>query len=624
MDMLQSIMEASSQAMFTLDREGRITHINRLTKNYFGLFNHSRYSHGPGQLQPGDLVVIADTQIGTDDGNLLPTDLERLNICDKKLCTGDLIAAVGLFDTPNSKPVYKFLPGGDSETLELSTVYQLPAGEGARGSGRKIPIRISIASKLVTVTVGDVSYSIDYFWCIGQIVILNGVTGEVKFWEEKGYSARREGIGNLLRGASYTGKSPGSEIEVTGYHFRDFFEGELFERHLEQVMTGQALQFQDMDYVINGYELVASILPVTAGGRLDGVIVKFRNIQDIRLTISERNNAIKSAERRYREREQSTRPEESGFAALFGGGASTAALRHRAYKLSQLDCNVLITGESGTGKTYMAQAICGAQPRRGKLVTVDCSTIAPSLFESEMFGYARGAFTGADPKGRAGFFEEADGGTIFLDEIGEIPPDIQAKLLRVIQNKVICRVGSTRPIPVDVRILAATNCDLKAEVAAGRFRQDLYYRLSAFSLEMPPLRECHEDIYFFIDHLMEKILQKYGMPKKVLSGEAVNRLLSYPWPGNIRELENTLESAVALSESDIIYPEHIRLEHTPAHLTLKERLRQEEEKIIRQTLALCGGSRVRAMEELGLSKTVFYGKLKEYQIQSSESPRKEF
>ena len=243
---------------------------------------------------------------------------------------------------------------------------------------------------------------------------------------------------------------------------------------------------------------------------------------------------------------------------------------------------------------------------------MDCATISPTLFESEMFGYVGGAFTGANPQGKAGFFEAAD---IFLDEIGEIPLQIQAKLLSVIQNKVVCRVGSTRSVPVDVRILAATNRDLRAEVAAGRFRQDLYYRLSAFSVELPPLRSCPEDVCFLIDRLMEKIPQKYGVPPRSLSGEAFGKLLAYNWPGNIRELENVLENAVALSESELIYAEHIHLEGTaPAPLTLKERLKREERQILRQTLAQCGGSRVKAMELLGLSKTVFYGKLKEYQL----------
>ena len=287
-----------------------------------------------------------------------------------------------------------------------------------------------------------------------------------------------------------------------------------------------------------------------------------------------------------------------------------------ALTIARRPINTLILGPTGAGKEVIAKAIHFNSPRReGPFVAVNCTAIPDSLFESEMFGYVGGAFTGANPQGKAGFFESADGGTIFLDEIGEIPLQIQAKLLSVIQNKVVCRVGSTRSVPVDVRILAATNRDLRAEVAAGRFRQDLYYRLSAFSVELPPLRSCPEDVCFLIDRLMEKIPQKYGVPPRSLSGEAFGKLLAYNWPGNIRELENVLENAVALSESELIYAEHIHLEGTaPAPLTLKERLKREERQILRQTLAQCGGSRVKAMELLGLSKTVFYGKLKEYQL----------
>ena len=350
-------------------------------------------------------------------------------------------------------------------------------------------------------------------------------------------------------------------------------------------------------------------LPVAGEDGPEGVIVKFRNVEDLWDAILERNNVIRSAEEKYRQ------GEEGALAPALGGGEGSASVRRYAYKLSQLDCNILITGESGTGKSFLARTICQLQPRKGPVVTVDCSTIAPTLFESEMFGYVGGAFTGANPKGKTGFFESADGGTIFLDEIGEIPLNIQAKLLHVIQNKEVCRVGSTQPIPVDVRILAATNRSLREEVAAGRFRQDLYYRLSGFSLELPPQRDCQEDVCFLINDLMEKIVEKYRAPRKQLSGEAFSRLMSYRWPGNIRELENVLERAVALSESDIIYPEHIHLESEPEGGTWKELLKREEARILRQTLARCGGSRSKAMKQLGMSKTVFYGKLKEHQIE---------
>ena len=605
MDLLQCLMDSSSHAIFTLDRAGIITHINQQAKVRFGLYHNSQHPHPAGRLEPGDLVLIADTAIGADDGALRPEDLARIGIREPRLRVNDRLVAAGVFDMPGRRPVYKFLPDQDADSLCLETVC-----EG-------IPIRLSIERRSVTVTVRDTVYTIGYFRCIGQMVVLDGATGRVKFWQEKGYSARREGIGHLLRGGSYSEKRAGLSLQVEGYHFRDFFEGAQFERDLARVLNGQAPRLEDREYEINGFELVATLLPVPGaeGGRPDGVIVKFRNIEDIHVTILERNNAIKMAERTYRETARKDAPQEASFAERFGFDTLPASVRHRVYKLSQLDCGILITGENGTGKSFLAQAIRQAQPRRGPFVTVDCATISPTLFESEMFGYVGGAFTGANPQGKAGFFESADGGTIFLDEIGEIPLQIQAKLLSVIQNKVVCRVGSTRSVPVDVRILAATNRDLRAEVAAGRFRQDLYYRLSAFSVELPPLRSCPEDVCFLIDRLMEKIPQKYGVPPRSLSGEAFGKLLAYNWPGNIRELENVLENAVALSESELIYAEHIHLEGTaPAPLTLKERLKREERQILRQTLAQCGGSRVKAMELLGLSKTVFYGKLKEYQL----------
>ena len=602
MDILESLLNSSSHAIFALDAGGIVTHINRQAKENFGLFNHSQQSHPAGRLEEGDLVILATTVMGGDDGGLQQEDLAVLGIRDKRIQPGDMVAAVGVYGQSSLRPVYKFLRRREAGAMNLETSW-----EG-------IPIQVAIDGKEVSVTVGDVSYSISYFMSVCQCVVLDGQTKQVKFWEEKGYSARKEGVGNLLRGATFQAKSPGGEMDVVGYYFREFFEGDRFEEHLQEVLSGSVASYEDEEYQINGYPLSATILPVAEAGEVKGAIVKFRRFEDIRVTILERNSAISAAERKYRRTEQLPDGDERFSDALFGNSTAMASVRRYAYRLSQLDCNVLITGESGTGKSYLARTIAKAQPRQGPFITVDCSTVTPTLFESEMFGYVGGAFTGANPKGKAGFFEEADGGTIFLDEIGEIPLNVQAKLLGVIQNKTLTRVGSTKSVPVDVRILAATNRNLREEVATGRFRQDLYYRISAFCVEMPPLRQCQEDIYILINDLMERIRQKYHMPDKCLSGEAFSRLLAYDWPGNIRELENVLESAVALSEADIIYAEHIRLESEPVQMTLKERLKAEEKRIIRQTLAQCGGSRTAAMERLGLSKTVFYGKLKEYQL----------
>ena len=591
MDILQSVMDSSSHAMFTMDRQGIVTHINRQAKERFGLFNHSIYSHPAGRLEPGDIVILGTSVMGADDGNLAPEDLAVLGIQDHRLHGGDMLAAVGVYQGAGVKPVYKYLRSG-AAGLSLDVTFQ------------GMPINVKITDREISVTVQDRVYTITYFICIGQMVVLDRRTKKVKFWEEKGYSARKEGIGSLLRGGSFIAKSPEQEICVVGYHFREFFEGELFEEHLRQVLDGRSPGFADMAYEINGFALLASIMPIHDGGQVVGIIVKFRNIEDIRTTIMERNTAIAAAERKFRESSERSLPGEVGD-ALLGCGSSAAmrAARRRAYKLSQMDCNIFVTGEPGTGRTKMAQSIQRVQPRGGPFVRADCSAIDPALLDAELFGREGG---------QPGLFREADGGTLLLDEVGDMPLSVQAKLLNAIRRGEVLPVGAARPVTVDVRLLAIAGPNLRDEVEAGRFRQDLYYRLSAFSVEMPPLRDCREDIYLMANELMEQICQRYGMPEKSLSGEAFSKLINYDWPGNLRELENVLEGAAALSDSDIIYPEHIRLETEPAVQTLRQHLRQEERRYIQQTLAQCGGDRQQAMKLLDVSRSVFYERLKEY------------
>lgn len=193
-----------------------------------------------------------------------------------------------------------------------------------------------------------------------------------------------------------------------------------------------------------------------------------------------------------------------------------------------------------------------------------------------------------------------------------LPPGAQARLLHAIQRREVLALDAAQPIAVDVRILAVAGPALREAVDAGRFRQDLYYRLSAFSVELPPLRDCREDIYAIANEFMEEICQRYHIPDKALSGEAFSKLLNYDWPGNLRELESVLEGAAALSDTDIIYPEHIHLDAEPVPLTLRQHMRQEERRYIQQVLLQCGGDRKLAMKQLDVSRSVFYDRLKEY------------
>ena len=288
MDILREVMDASTHAMFLTDAHGIVTHINTQAQERFGLAGQSSRSHKAGRLSTGDIVILADTAIGADDGELTPTDLAHLRIQERKLRSGDMVAAVGVYDDPNSDTVYKFIPGSDASVMTLRTVYH------------GLSISIEIGEREVSVTVDGAVYSIRYFLCIGQMVVLDGATHQVKFWEERGYTAKKEGIGHLLRGGRFSAKSPGCQVDIVGHSYHRFLEGALFRQHLDQVLDGSSPGHRDQLYDINGYTLVASILPIPAGKAPEGAIVKFRSVEDIRTTIQERNDAIRFAERSYR------------------------------------------------------------------------------------------------------------------------------------------------------------------------------------------------------------------------------------------------------------------------------------------------------------------------------------
>ena len=238
---------------------------------------------------------------------------------------------------------------------------------------------------------------------------------------------------------------------------------------------------------------------------------------------------------------------EHNFEEIVGNSPALLAVLRKVEQVAPTDSTVLIYGETGTGKELIARAIHDRSARKGRtLVRVNCSAISAGLVESELFGHLKGAFTGAIDR-RVGRFELADGGTIFLDEIGELPLETQVKLLRVLQEHEFEPVGSSRPLRVDVRVIAATNRNLREAVEAGRFRSDLFYRLNVFPLELPPLRERRSDIPQLVMHCVSRFSKRFGKKVEGVSQESMARLMSYPWPGNVRELQNVMERAVVLS-----------------------------------------------------------------------------
>lgn len=305
----------------------------------------------------------------------------------------------------------------------------------------------------------------------------------------------------------------------------------------------------------------------------------------------------------------------TGTDMYWGESPRMLEIKHQLEKIAPTDATVLITGENGTGKDVLAREIHEASLRNGKpMVAVDAGAITETLFESELFGHVKGAFTDAHAD-HAGRFEQADGGTLFLDEIGNIPLHLQAKLLRAIQNRSIVRVGGTEPIPVDIRLICATNTDLGRLVREGRFREDLYYRINTVHIELPPLRERKEDIIPLAMRFLKRYAEKYHRPLEGIDASAQAALMTHNWSGNIRELQNSIEKAVILSDGSLLVRKDIGFETSQALAgTLRDSMPDgyDEERLVRNAMAQCRGNISAAAKMLGVSRPTFYAKLKKY------------
>jgi transcriptional regulator with PAS, ATPase and Fis domain len=308
------------------------------------------------------------------------------------------------------------------------------------------------------------------------------------------------------------------------------------------------------------------------------------------------------------------------FAAIIGSSRAAAAMRRFGKRAAAVDAPVLLLGESGTGKGVLARAIHHASARAARpFVAVNCAAIPESLFESEFFGHVRGAFTGAQ-QAHKGLFEQAHSGTLFLDEVAELPLPAQAKLLTALEDRVIRRVGSEREARVDVRIVAATVCDLGEYVRTRRFRVDLFHRLSVLCFEIPPLRTRPEDIAELARHLTMTIATRYGRNPPALPAETCARLIEHAWPGNVRELSNTVERALLLLNGSVITPNSIApLTTATARAPLNETVLvrysfagtiEEEHARIQEALSTCRGNKTRAAALLGMSRNTLLNKLR--------------
>ncbi|WP_437759162.1 sigma-54-dependent transcriptional regulator [Sorangium sp. So ce1389] len=374
--------------------------------------------------------------------------------------------------------------------------------------------------------------------------------------------------------------------------------------------------------VMSAYGNVDLAIEAMKAGAYDYIQKPFK-AEEVLLTLrkAEEREALRRENRALRQEIR----RENFFEEILAKSPPMQAIFKTIAKVAEYKTTALITGESGVGKELVARAIHRRSSRRGgPFVAVNCGAIPESLLESELFGYKRGAFTDA-MNDRAGLFEQANHGTLLLDEIGELPLSLQVKLLRVLQEETIRRLGDNRDIKVDVRILAATHRDLSAETQAGRFREDLFYRINVLPIAIPPLRERREDIPILLDHFLARNNARFGMNIRGFEPEARRLLLEYRWPGNVRELENTVERAMVLCEGERIgeadLPERIReardpiqMQLTSGELSIKKTSRVIEEILIRRALQKTKGNRTKAAEVLEISHRALLYKIKDYRI----------
>jgi PAS domain S-box-containing protein len=431
---------------------------------------------------------------------------------------------------------------------------------------------------------------------------------------------------------AYTKMSGLKYEDVVGHYVDDLEAKGIFKNSTSPHVRRENKIISSIGKAKDGVEMLITGKPIyDENNELIYVVVNQRDISDLeimrqKLIVTENKMAVVEKERKKKEEENEYYKKQFfNNTGIIGDSEEIRDVIYLINKIAPLDVTVLITGESGVGKEVIANEIFQKSSRKNKqFIKVNCAAIPTNLLESELFGYEKGAFTGAD-KAKKGLFQLADGGTIFLDEIGDIPLEIQPKLLRALQQKEVVPVGGTQIQKLDVRIIAATNKDLSQQVKEGKFRKDLYYRLNVFPIEIPPLRERKRDIYALGEYFLKQYNKKYGK-SVVLSSEAYSLLMNYDWPGNVRELQNIIERLIIISDDQTVINkdqiEKIMFPNTMFDITksekgLKEIIQEIEKEILIDVLKNTGTTR-KAAKKLKIDQSTLVKKLKKYGINIDE------
>lgn len=466
-----------------------------------------------------------------------------------------------------------------------------------------------------------------------MVRLKKNVTEELKSLKES-----MEMLEDLLDTAYYGMAIVDTEGKIVKWNYEKLMgikEEDVLDKHVEDIIentrlhivakTGQKELFEIQK--IQGRDMITSRVPIIQNGKIIGAAgtVLFKDVKELRFLV-QKLELLEDTVHKYRGELKRLHKTKYSFDNIITQNKKMIYLKEIAKRAAESNSTLLIQGESGTGKELFAHGVHRASLRKhGPFVTINCAAIPKDLLESELFGYDGGAFTGARREGKIGKFELANGGTILLDEIGSMPMEMQAKLLRVLESREFERIGGNKRISIDIRLIASTNENLEKAVEEGKFRQDLYYRLNVIQIEIPPLRDRIEDIPTLAESLLHILAEDISMPKKRLSPETVEVLKNHTWPGNVRELRNVLERAFTLCKDDII-----EVEHLPDHLNkydskeyeeieedsllLKNIVAKVEKKTIEKAIQESKGNKTMAAKILGIHRTALYKKLEIYGI----------
>jgi len=573
-----------------LDQQGQIKYLSIHCLDLMYPEKAYLFGYKANQIKNRDLVVIIENNFEQHKSFYLNQLFERLMIDFKRL--GNKFVLIFLYQEDDVQPICK----SDYSKTMLDTVF----------NGLQIMIS-HISEESVLIEIDNSKYILPLSQIGRQMFIFDGQVAKYFI----GNTANNEKINRVMNGEEFEGEFNFEPDILNHNSLETLFEKEfcIFLKDFILSAKFKGCYFKERYYLVH---------------RNEGLDQSFIHLD---ITTEERcMHAIEknSLQLNFFSQRLCDGKIEVDFSDIIGNSPIIQRIKTLITKASVTNATILLLGESGTGKTFFAREIHMKSKRNQmKFMHINCAAIPPTLIESELFGYEEGAFTGAKKGGKKGYFEVADGGTLFLDEVGELPLESQSRLLEVLQSGTFYRVGGNEKITVNIRVIAATNKNLKTLVHENRFRKDLYYRLSVFPINVPPLRDRMSDIKLLCNRLLPEITRRLEINPLILSEAAIRKMMDYDWPGNIRELENILEQASILCEGKVICPEHIMISNPSQKEDMQENLRkrmeQHEKLHIIRTLDKYGGNKSKTAGALGIGRTTLFEKMKRYNIEQEEN-----